>query len=130
MVMILAAASHVSLLTHKNNEVAGMSKIIVEEIDYITLMKQMCSKFVLLWPYGKWRDINGLPGWNGFLKKLTKNKKDFTTSSVIFLLFIHHPTSNKDTIYTAFDCAVRSSKSHGQNCFIITIGQPLFYKTS
>lgn len=125
----LAAVSHVPLLTYENNEVAGMSKIIVEGIDYdVILNEQICSKVDLLWVYGKWRGVNGLPGWNGFLEKLTKNNKDFTTSTVMFLPFIHHPASNKDTIYTTLDCAVRNAKSHGQNCFIITFDQPLYYK--
>lgn len=81
-----------------------------------------------MWAYGKGRDFNGLPGRNGFLENLTKNNKDFSTSTVMFLPFIHHPTSNKDTIYTTLNCAVRSTKSHGQNCCINTFDQLLYYK--
>lgn len=57
-----------------------------------------------------------------------KNNEDFTTSTVMFLPFIHHPASNKDTIYTTLDCAVRSAKSHGKNCCTITFDQSLYYK--
>lgn len=57
----LAAVSHVPLLTYENNEVAGMSTIIVEEIDYnVILNEQICSKIDFLWVYGKWRDVKGL----------------------------------------------------------------------
>lgn len=125
----LAAVSHVPLLTYENNGVVGMSKIIVKEIDYnVTSNEPICSKVDLLWTYAKWRDVKGLSGWNGFLEKLTKNNKDFTTSTIMFLPFIHHPASSKDTIYPTLDCAVRGAKSHGQNCYIITFDQPLFYK--
>ncbi|GBP58029.1 hypothetical protein EVAR_39745_1 [Eumeta japonica] len=125
----LAAVSDVPLLIYENNEVVGMSKITVVEIDYCVILNEaICSNVDLLWAYAKWRDVNGLPGWNGFSEKLTKNNKDFTTSNVMFLPFIHHPENNKDTIYTTLDCAVRSAKSHGQNCYIITFDQPLYYK--
>lgn len=74
----LAAVSHVPLLTYENNEVAGMN-IIVEEIDYNVILNEAISSNVnLLWAYAKWRDVNSLPGWIGFLEKLTKNNKDFT----------------------------------------------------
>lgn len=71
----LATVSHVPLLIYENNEVAGMSKIIVKEINYNVISNEpICSKVDLLWAYAKWRDVNGLPGWNGFLEKLIQKK--------------------------------------------------------
>lgn len=46
----------------------------------------------------------------------------------MFLPIIHHPGSNKNTIYTTLDCAVRSAKTHDEIVIFITFDQHLYHK--
>lgn len=39
-------------------------------------------------------------GWNIFTEYLTKDKKTFSTSHILFLPFLHHLTRSLNTVYT------------------------------
>lgn len=117
----MAEVSHVPLLVYEKHAVPGQRKIQIENFDddEEVLTRQMFNTVDSLWMYGKWRNILPLPGWNGFIEQLTKDKKNFSTSQVLFLPFIDHPASNIDTIYTTLQCAINIAKTHKQKACVI-----------
>lgn len=119
----------VSLQVYEKPLVPGYSKVQVENLhDDLAFIEKNFSGVDFLLLYGKCRNIAPLPGWNGFLEQITENKKNFSTSQVMFLPFIDHPASNLNTIYTTLHQALDIAKSHGQNTCVITFDHPLYYK--
>lgn len=124
----LAEVPHVSLLVYEKPVVPGLSRIQVQNLnDDEVLTEQKLNAVDFLWLYGKWKNISSLPGWNGFLEQLTKNKNS-SISRIIFLPFIDHPAGNMDTIYTTLQCAINSAKTDGQKTCVVTFDQPLYIK--
>lgn len=110
----LAAVSHVPLLTYEKPNIPGLSRIRVQNVnDEEVLSERMFNTVDFLWMYGKWRNIAPLPGWNGFLEKLTKNN-NFSTTQIMFLPFINNPASDINTIYTSLQRAIHITKTHRQ----------------
>lgn len=125
----IAAIAHVPLQIYDNYGVSGMSKIEVENImcDDISI-DSFLNNVDYLWMYGKWKNVPGVPGWNGFLEYLTKKNNTFSTSRILFLPFIHYPASNLNTIYTTLNCVLNNMKSYGHETCVVTFDQPLFIK--
>lgn len=89
-----AAKAHIPIKVYQNKVEVGYSKIVAQNFDYegntaVSLLK----KVDILWLYGKWKDLP-LPGWNGYIERLTSNIMDFLKSQILFLPFIQQPASN------------------------------------
>ncbi|KAJ8894150.1 hypothetical protein PR048_006760 [Dryococelus australis] len=52
----------------------------------------------LAWMDGKWKELDLIPGWNGFMESITSNKS-FVSSRMLCLPFIKAPPSNYGLIY-------------------------------
>jgi len=123
----IAGIAHIPIEVYENYGETGLSKIKVEKIncDDITTIS-MLQKTKILWMYGKWNYISGVPGLNGFIECLTKNDQNFSTSRVLFLPFIHQVASNYNTIYTTLKYALDNGKRYGHAC-IVTFDQRALY---
>lgn len=123
-----AAKARVPIKVYQNNGVVRYSKIVAQNFDYegntaVSLLK----KVDILRLYGKRKDLP-LPGWNGYIERLTSNILHFSISQILFLPFIHQPASNYNTIYTTLLSALENAKRYGHDVCIITFDQPLFAK--
>lgn len=81
----------------------------------------------LLWLYGKWKELHFIPGWNGFMERVTENKS-FVSSSILCLPFIKAPPTNYDTVYTALKTAAQKCEGQHQKICFVTFDQPLYIK--
>lgn len=81
----------------------------------------------LLWLYGKSSHTAQIPGWNGFMEKVTENL-EFNRSKIVFLPFILAPPTDYDTIMTALLEASQKSRAHSQKTCFVTFDQPLYMK--
>ncbi|GBN26254.1 hypothetical protein AVEN_88684-1 [Araneus ventricosus] len=81
----------------------------------------------MLWLYGKWNNLS-LPGWNGYIERLSSNSMEFSISRILFLSFIPQPASDYNTIYTTLLCALENEKRFGHDVCIVTFDQPLHTK--
>lgn len=81
----------------------------------------------LIWLYGKWKDVPGIPGWSGFMEQTTSGLPCDTTF-VACLPFINVPPSDYNTIYTALLTSVEQCKSMNQQATVNTFDQPLYLK--
>ncbi|GBN36811.1 hypothetical protein AVEN_37217-1 [Araneus ventricosus] len=81
----------------------------------------------MLWLYGKWNNLS-IPGWNGYIERLSNNSTEFSISRILFIPFIPQPASDYDTIYTTLLCALENAKRYGHDVCIVTFDQPLYTK--
>ncbi|GBN04668.1 hypothetical protein AVEN_31092-1 [Araneus ventricosus] len=81
----------------------------------------------MLWLDAKWNNLS-LPGWNGYIERLSCNNMDFSISRILFLPFIPQPASVYNTIYTTLLCALENAKCYGHDICIVTFDQPLYIK--
>ncbi|GBP81140.1 hypothetical protein EVAR_88238_1 [Eumeta japonica] len=121
------AKAHVPIQTYTNYGVVGYSKINVKDFVYGTETVSFLKKVDVVWFYGKWKN-ESLPGWNGFIERLTNNHTNYSKSQISFLPFIHQPASNYNTIYTTLLCALENAKRYGHTVCIVTFDQPLYAK--
>lgn len=91
------AKAHVPIQIYQNDGVVGYSKINVTDFVYGTETVSFLKKADAVWFYGKWKN-ESLPGWNGFIERLTNNHINYSISQISFLPFIHQPASNYNTI--------------------------------
>lgn len=120
--------AHIPIRIYQNYGVAGYSKITAQNFTYESdTTVSLLRKIDIVWLYGKWNNLS-LPGWNGFIERLTSNNMHFSVSQILFLPFIHQPASNYNTIYTTLLCALENAKRYGHDVCVITFDQPLYAK--
>ncbi|CAG4951420.1 unnamed protein product [Parnassius apollo] len=119
------AKAHVPIQTYTNDGVVGYSKINFKDFVYGTKTVSFLKKADVIWFYGKWEN-ESLPGWNGFIERLTNNHTNYSKSQISFLPFIYQPASNYNTIYTTLLCALENAKRYGHTVCIVTFDQPLY----
>lgn len=71
------AKAHVPIQTYTNDGVVGYSKINVKDFVYGTETVSFLKKVDVVWFYGKWKN-ESLPGWNGFIERLTKKHTNYS----------------------------------------------------
>ena len=71
----------------------------------------------LIWLYGKWKNLSGIPGWNGFMEQITSGLP-FDTTYVECLPFINAPPSCYNTAFTALLTSIEQSKSMNQQATV------------
>ncbi|GBM92284.1 hypothetical protein AVEN_158429-1 [Araneus ventricosus] len=120
-----AAEAHVPIQVYHNNGVVGYSKITAQNFAYESDTTAFLRKIDTLWLYGKWNNLS-LPGWNGYIERLSSNSMDFSISRILFLPFIPQPASVYNTIYTTLLCALENAKRYGHDVCIVTFDQPLY----
>ncbi|GBM73981.1 hypothetical protein AVEN_121792-1 [Araneus ventricosus] len=123
-----AAKADVPRRVYHNNGVVGYSKITAQNFAYESdTTASFLRKIDMLWLYGKWNNLS-LPGWNGYIERLSSNSMDFSISRILFLPFIPQPASVYNTIHTTLLCALENAKRYGHDVFIVTFDQPLYAK--
>ncbi|GBN86623.1 hypothetical protein AVEN_27895-1 [Araneus ventricosus] len=123
-----AAEAHVPIQVYHNNNIVGYSKITAQNFAYESdTTASFLRKIDMLWLYGKWNNLS-LPGWNGYIERLSRNSMDFSISRILFLPFIPQPASVYNTIYTTLLCALENAKRYGHDGCIVTFDQPLYTK--
>lgn len=125
----ITEVGNVEILYYGKKKSSGLSNVQVLDIANIRRPpgKSVPTLGDLMWLYGKWACLTGIPGWNGFMEAVTAHKT-FAKSKIIFLPFIHAPPSDYDTIYTTLNYALTESKASNSNSCIVTFDQPLFWK--
>lgn len=121
------AKAHVPIQIYQNSDVVGYSKIYVQDFGYGTETVSFHKNSDVVWFYGKWKNTS-LPGWNGFIERLTNYHTNYSKSQITFLPFIHQPASNYNTVYTTLLCALENAKRYGHTVCIVTFDQPLYAK--
>jgi len=124
-----AEKAHIPIQIYQNDGVVGYSKITAQSFAYEShTMISLLRKIDMVWLYGKWNNLS-LPGWNGYIERLTNNNMHFFLSKILFLPFVHQPASNYNTIYTTLLCALENAKNYGHDVCVITFDQPLYAKS-
>lgn len=124
---LLKKAGKVNLITLGKS--GGLHNVPVKNLDEINQLGGQAQPLDtdVIWLYGKWTKDPSVPGWNGFMEKVTAHK-EYERSKVICLPFINNPPSSKDTIFTSLLMAVDKCKILGQKRCIVTFDQPLYWK--
>ncbi|GBM52178.1 hypothetical protein AVEN_97620-1 [Araneus ventricosus] len=105
-----AAEAHVPIQVYHNNGVVGYGKITAQNFAYESATTaSFLQKIDMLWLYGKWNNLS-LPGWNGYIERLSSNSMDYSISRILFLPFIPQPASVYNTMYTTLLCALENAK--------------------
>lgn len=119
----------VQLRNFERTNNTGLSTIKIQNLNEIYPSKGTLIPSVsdLLWLYGKFKDLPGILGWNGFMEEVTKDLS-YHTTCVACQPFINAPPSNYDTIYTALLCAAEKTKLLHQVTCLVTFDQPLYLK--
>lgn len=81
----------------------------------------------VLFMYAKFKEIPRIPGWNGFMEKMTSNKS-YAVSGIVTLPFINASPSDYNTIYTTLLAAAERARKANQKACLVTFDQPLFQK--
>ncbi|GBM07447.1 hypothetical protein AVEN_26508-1 [Araneus ventricosus] len=124
-----AVKAHVPIQIYHNNGVVGYSKITAQDFAYESdTTASFLRKIDMLWFYGKWNNLS-LPGWNGYIERLSSNSMDFSISRILFLPFIPQPASVYNTIHTTLLCTLENAKRYGHDVCIVTFDQHLYTKT-
>ncbi|GBN53155.1 hypothetical protein AVEN_74116-1 [Araneus ventricosus] len=123
-----AAEAHVPIQVYHNYGVVGYSKITAQNFAYESdTTASILRKIDMLWLYGKWNNLS-LPGWNGYIERLSSNSMEFSISRILFLPFIPQPASVYNTIYTILLCALENAKPYGHDVCIVIFDQTLYTK--
>ncbi|GBM58490.1 hypothetical protein AVEN_212749-1 [Araneus ventricosus] len=123
-----AAKAHVPIQVYHDNGVVGYSKITAQNFAYESdTTSSFLRKIDMLWLYGKWNNLS-LPGWNGYIERLSSNSINFSISRILFLPFIPQPAGVYNTIHTTLLCALENAKHYGHDVCIVTFDQSLYTK--
>lgn len=119
---LLKKAGKVNLITLGMS--GGLQNVPVKDLHEINQLSDQAQPLDtdVIWLYGKWTQDPSVPGWNGFMEKVTAHQE------YLRLPFINNPSSSKDTIFTSLLMAVDKCKLLGQNRCIVTFAQPLYWK--
>lgn len=122
------AKAKVPIQICQNDGIVGYSKINVQDFAYeCEAIASLLTKTDVIWCYGKWKKLP-VPGWHGFIERITSNLKNYSKSQITFLPFINQPASNYNTIYTTLLCALENAKCNGYKVCIVTFDQHLYAK--
>ena len=80
-----------------------------------------------LWMASQHLELPNVPGWHGFMKKISR-QEFIEMSKVINLPFIINPPSNEETIFTALRLAAAHAKNLGFKFTFVTFDLPLYMK--
>ena len=104
----------------------GYNKILAEEMEQADSNLNI-SNSDFCWLYGNYKIPQILPGWNGFMEKLTC-KMPYQMSRVIPLPFINSAPSDRNTIFSALKYAFEEAKKMNLHTCFVTFDQPLYQK--
>lgn len=120
---------NIRLVPFEKNKEDGLKSILIYVIDVrnpIEAIKQSASDF--MWKYGKWRGRLDVPGWNGFMEKMTYNQP-FQKTRNLCAPFLNAPPGNPVTIYSVLIDSVQR-RGHKQRCSFVTFDQALYCKAT
>lgn len=126
---VLGKFAPVPLKSFQKRKNSGLGTIIIKDLDIIRPLSNeiIPSSYDLLWLFGKYSNIPTLPGWNGFMAKLTC-ALPYAQSKILCLPFINSPPSHYHTIFTSLLMATEKCKTVNQSHCFVTFDQPLYIK--
>lgn len=68
----MAKVAHIPIRFYENVGIKGLKKVIVKTIDSDEILtSSMLRNTDILWLYAKWKKIENIPGWSGYMENLT-----------------------------------------------------------
>lgn len=125
----VALSSQVPIQIFHKTENSGLNLV---KIENLCDKNPLCEEIVpsisdFLWLFAKASESFELPGWNGYMEKITAHLPH-EKSYILCLPFTNAPPSDFNTIYTVLLTAVEKTKLAKQTCCIVTFDQPLYFK--
>ena len=122
----VAQVKKIPLYIYKNVNPYNIKNLVAEKLNINDVNNINMNNCELLWLYAKYKN-SSLPGWNGFMDKLTQGLS-YEKCKLVALPFIDAPPSDNNTIYTALKYVATLSNDIGLQTSFVTFDQPLYKK--
>ena len=120
----------VNATVYEDQGQSGLSKYKFKNLNNIYDLKHYNEtplSYDVLWFIGQFFECNKIPGWQGFMEKITQ--KNFSNASkILYTPFVMSPPSDLDTINTCLRMALEDAEKLNLKTVFVTFDLPLYMK--